>query len=475
MLGIWLLATSPLFVLAVVNGRTERQLLLRDAMSDIRLLARITAEEHRALVRETRQILVVLSQTEAVRKGDAAACERTFRGILEADARYANIGALRPDGDLFASGIPLTEPASAADRAFYRRALESGRFSVGEFHIGEVSRRPVVAFALPVAHDDGRLSCILYAAVDLQHLGTLAQPGGLPEGSSITVFDASGTILIRHPDPEMWIGKEIADQPFYVAARRATDAGVAEETGLDGVRRLYAFSSLIGVSDGEQVILALGVPLESITAEASRVERRNIVVLLIVTVIGAAASFLVGDRWIVRLFGHVYDLSIQDPLTHAYNRRFLYDFGRAICAQAKRSGEPVSAVQLDIDHFKKVNDSKGHSVGDEVLREVARRLRETIRAGDIVARSGGEEFCALLPETGIEEAAGIAERLRAALAGEPAHTSGGLVQVTLSAGVATLHPGQGNFETLLKEADLELYRSKNEGRNRVSSRRWPAR
>ena len=122
---------------------------------------------------------------------------------------------------------------------------------------------------------------------------------------------------------------------------------------------------------------------------------------------------------------------------------------------------------LDIDHFKSINDSFGHPVGDEVLRELASRCRGLLRGHDLIARIGGEEFAVILPGTGPAEATEIAERLRMAFAGSPVATQGGEVRVTISLGGAMLSATGETFEVLLKRADAALYEAKRGGRNRV--------
>jgi diguanylate cyclase (GGDEF)-like protein len=120
---------------------------------------------------------------------------------------------------------------------------------------------------------------------------------------------------------------------------------------------------------------------------------------------------------------------------------------------------------LDIDHFKKINDTYGHQAGDEVIREVVQRLSAAGRPGDLLARYGGEEFVLLLPDVG-DDAAAIAERLRAGVAGSPVGTAAGEVPVTISIGVAHLDPAE-RIDALLARADACLYQAKNSGRNRV--------
>jgi diguanylate cyclase (GGDEF)-like protein len=136
-------------------------------------------------------------------------------------------------------------------------------------------------------------------------------------------------------------------------------------------------------------------------------------------------------------------------------------------ARALRHGEPVAVLLADIDHFKKVNDLHGHLIGDDVLRGLANELRQQVRESDIVGRFGGEEFVVLLPNTGAEEACGIAERLRQSAGVVKVRAADATVGVTISIGVAALgRHGEDLFE-LLAAADLALYRAKDAGRDRV--------
>ena len=125
-------------------------------------------------------------------------------------------------------------------------------------------------------------------------------------------------------------------------------------------------------------------------------------------------------------------------------------------------------MMLDLDHFKLVNDRHGHGAGDDVLREVARRLLATIRETDLPARYGGEEFAVLLPETDLETARAAAERVRLAVAEAPIGTRRGPLAVTLSAGVAVLEDATRDLGALFDAADAALYAAKSAGRNRVA-------
>lgn len=154
----------------------------------------------------------------------------------------------------------------------------------------------------------------------------------------------------------------------------------------------------------------------------------------------------------------------SDPLTGVLNRRGLdaqFDFALAL---AQRSGRPLSLVSIDVDHFKQVNDTYGHAQGDVVLKGLAHTLQESLRSTDLVARLGGEEFVALLPDTDLAGAINVAEELRLTIADQQHEVVG---RIFVSLGVSVLRPGEKTAAALLKRADAALYDAKHQGRNRV--------
>jgi diguanylate cyclase (GGDEF)-like protein len=133
----------------------------------------------------------------------------------------------------------------------------------------------------------------------------------------------------------------------------------------------------------------------------------------------------------------------------------------------KRYAHPLSLIMFDIDYFKHINDAYGHQCGDHILKDIASSIEKTIRAEDILARYGGDEFCCLLPETGIEAATILAERFRTQIAHKQYHYQGNQIKSTISVGVSALSAGNSTPDLLLKKADEGLYEAKNTGRNRV--------
>ncbi|CAA7611878.1 diguanylate cyclase [Magnetospirillum sp. UT-4] len=160
-------------------------------------------------------------------------------------------------------------------------------------------------------------------------------------------------------------------------------------------------------------------------------------------------------------------LATTDPLTGAANRRRFMDVANRECERAERYRTPLSLAMLDIDHFKRVNDTWGHGIGDEVLRAVVRAVAGGLREIDLIGRLGGEEFAVLLPETELDGAMAVAERLRRAVAETDVPVPGGAYRVTVSLGVADW--SGGGLDALLGRADRALYRAKDAGRDRVEA------
>lgn len=166
-------------------------------------------------------------------------------------------------------------------------------------------------------------------------------------------------------------------------------------------------------------------------------------------------------------------IAVTDQLTGAYNRRYIMREIEQELAMSVRHGLPLSIIMIDIDHFKNINDTHGHQVGDEVLKEIVQILSSSIRASDLLGRYGGEEFIVIAPLTGLQETLVLAERLRETASKWPFETAYGFLKLTISLGVAT-YDGKSEaspsvlLDQLLAQADAEMYKAKAMGRNRVS-------
>ncbi|HEY3475040.1 MAG TPA: GGDEF domain-containing protein [Anaerolineales bacterium] len=167
------------------------------------------------------------------------------------------------------------------------------------------------------------------------------------------------------------------------------------------------------------------------------------------------------------LLRHAEVLAATDPLTGLYNRRQFFSLGAYELPRARRLNQHLSILAIDVDYFKKINDTHGHLMGDELLCSAAKIFQSNLREQDILARIGGDEFVVLLPDTNLYEAASVAERIRLSTEGLLIQSEQYSARVTISIGVATLAPDMPDLDALLSRCDEALYAAKRAGRARV--------
>ncbi len=167
----------------------------------------------------------------------------------------------------------------------------------------------------------------------------------------------------------------------------------------------------------------------------------------------------------------VHRLAITDPLTNIFNRRHLMLLGNQALKHAHRYRQPLAAMMIDLDHFKQINDLYGHALGDQVLKEFADVLRHQLRDVDILGRYGGEEFVVFMPETNLDAACAVAERLLTAVRVLQIRTDGGEIRMTVSIGVTMLdHAEHADIDALVQHADRAMYAAKQAGRDCLVAR-----
>lgn len=218
---------------------------------------------------------------------------------------------------------------------------------------------------------------------------------------------------------------------------------------------IFALSAILHLSCG---LLALLVDVAAVNWDL--LHAANILLL-----IGWNFGFLmlIGQRNQERLSA----LANHDELTGVHSRRAFMAMARQLYSVVERQQKPLAVVMLDLDHFKQINDTYGHAAGDAILKRFADNCRACLRHSDLLGRIGGEEFCVVLPDTGMEGAVEVAERIRAGFASGESHWRGDRLRATVSIGVAWRGVDAATLEGLLARADEALYQAKKQGRNRV--------
>ena len=303
-----LLAVIPALGITLYSGLELRDHMRQGVLVDALRLAKDISETHDRLIQNARQILFALSKTSEVQQQDKAACSKIFADIMKQSEGYTALFATKPNGDLFASSLPITHPVNFADRPWFQRLLKTRDFVIGEYLIGRISGKPLIVLALPVFGDIGNLKAILSLGMDLEWLNKTVVKSKLPEGTSVSVIDSNGTVLFRYPEPEKFVGKSMPEASIMKAIL-AKREGVEETVGLGGVPRLFGFTSLgKGV---ESVHVTVGIPRQIALATADRVMKDNFTYLGLIALLALAAAWFMGGYFIIHPVNRLLDTTKQ--------------------------------------------------------------------------------------------------------------------------------------------------------------------
>jgi PAS domain S-box-containing protein len=311
-----LLAVLPALGLTLYTYAEVRRLTVSGEQNEALRLARIAARDQEDTIRDTRQLLFALSQLPELHNADPATCSEFLTKLLNQYRQYAAFGLVGRDENLVCSAFLTDEPVNLADRSFFQRALQARDFAIGDYQSSPVSDRATLGLGYPVIDDMGQVEAVIFASLDLTWLNQLAAEAQLPEGSALTVIDRNGTILVRYPDPEVWVGKSLPEAPIIEAVMARRGEGTVEALGVDDIPRLFAFTPLSGIPAGEDVYVSVGIPTAVAFAGTNRALARNLLGLGLVTVLVLAAAWFGGDvfilRWVNRLLSATKQLSAGD-------------------------------------------------------------------------------------------------------------------------------------------------------------------
>jgi diguanylate cyclase (GGDEF)-like protein len=303
------------------------------------------------------------------------------------------------------------------------------------------------------------ITCMVDAPDETTHnaVPTLERPKVAPAGASAYLVVIAGPSF-----GEMY---KIRGDKVVLGRGDKTDIRIVD----DGVSREHAAVQREG---GKIVLVDLG-STNGTFCNGMRVPRQELTDGDKIS-IGAATilKFTFQDHFDEHYQKQLFESALRDGLTNTFNRRYFLDRLHGELRFAVRHAKPVALLFVDIDHFKKINDTYGHQAGDQVLAGVARVMMTTLRAEDVLARYGGEEFAVICREIGLDGAEALAKRLVAAIAHKPFEFGGQQIAVTISVGAAVDH-GKSEAQGLIAAADGAMYEAKRSGRNRVCLHRPP--
>lgn len=291
-------AVVPALLLVVFDFLAQRRETTAEAYGNALRVARAVAADQDQLIETTRQLLTAMALHPEVRSLEASKCSALAARLLS--PIFANLGASTPDGDIFCSALPLTGRVNNADRAYFRRAMETRRFAVGEFQIGRITGVPTINTGYPLLDQSGRVRAVLFAAVDLREMSAPLAKTDLPAGSTVTVFDNNGTILARSPEAQHWVGRNAEESHIFKTVASGRGDGTAQTIGVDGRRRLYGYTTLPSPSGAGMIHVSVGIPVEIAFGPATRQLLKYEISFGIVALVVLVITWLTSNALILR-------------------------------------------------------------------------------------------------------------------------------------------------------------------------------
>jgi diguanylate cyclase (GGDEF)-like protein/PAS domain S-box-containing protein len=305
---IVLLASIPMAGLITCNDLKSRQQAAENYQRSLQFLVAQGQGIYREAITQTHQFLFALEQLQAITPHRSEEGSALFAALLKEGSIYANIFALTPEEELYASGLPPKGPINLAHPQYHRLATQTQQFTVGTMVIDYIVGKPLLHCAYPILNATGAVKTVIVAALNIEQLANRLPFAILPKGSDLTIIDSHGTIIFCYPNPGQWVERNVADTEI-VKIIRAQGRGLAKARGCDGVLRLYTFMPVSRAHPPGYIYA--GIPLDTVFGPANQALIRNLFTLL------AVSAFLLFTAW---LLGYLFIVRRMRALTNATQR-----------------------------------------------------------------------------------------------------------------------------------------------------------
>ncbi len=299
LLIIILIAVVPILGFIFYQAKIARDVQIAEAQEAAWEIVENVATRESRFIDAAQQLLTLLAETPEVAGASRAACNDFLRRFAERNRVYIDLGVADSNGDIRCRAQGLEESGTnVAGANHFQQALKAKSFAIGDFQHQGVSQRKGVNFAYPVLDDQGRVSSVIFAALDINWINQLAAANSLPAGVALSIVDSKGTLLARFPDPDKWVGKHIPDASLFEMLQLRSQL-TRELVGLDGVDRLYALKPLFLRAAAGQIYVMVGIPKDVAYGPANRALARNLICLVMVSVAATSLAWLIGSTFVV--------------------------------------------------------------------------------------------------------------------------------------------------------------------------------
>lgn len=324
-----------------------------------------------------------------------------------------------------------------------------------------------IAMSRRVAGANGRFEGVVAGTLSLKYFHRLFGGSILGDHGTLTLMRTDGVVLMRRPYKPQDIGRSLAQGSVFPLLLGSDHGTFVHRSSVDGTLRLYSFRRI----GRYPMVVVVGLGVRDIYAgwRKRAIAIGSVAAVLDLVTIMLCLMFSVQLQRRLGTERQLQKLAWFDTLTGLPNRRQVNRQARGTLAEARRQSLQFAVLFIDLDRFKRINDTQGHDIGDQVLREVAQRLRNCVRDEDTIGRLGGDEFVALIKHCDVHKAAHVADRILAAVQQPIAVNAGRGAGIALgvSVGIA-LYPHDGqSVDVLLRNADMAMYRAKNAGRGQM--------
>ncbi|QXI29491.1 GGDEF domain-containing protein [Pseudomonas vanderleydeniana] len=474
--GLSVSAILGIVIYLLIRERGSAELFATRAATNIVQLIDADLLRNAELYDRSLQDLIAASRREDLKQVSPQIRHLALFDSATAAPQKGDILLLDKHGEVIADSTSIEpRPGNFADREYFKTHVDNPSPAMMISHPFLARGRIVdwrISFSRRVSSPEGDFLGVARAAIRLSYFNDLFKTLNIGASSTVNLLSSDGILLAQEPlmSADM-VGKDFSQRPNFLRIVREGNGSFSGISGNDGRQRLYTFSQV-----GElPLIVVVALSEEEVYAAWRRTT------WLVGSATGALCFGLLWLSWLLarelrlrqRAEQELAELATTDSLTGVANRRALDQSLQREWNRAQRSGQPLSLLMIDADHFKAFNDRHGHPMGDEALRQIARVIGDNIRRpGDLLARYGGEEFAVILPQTDEAGARCLAEKIRHAIRQiPPLLADASPISVSIGASTRWVSreavAGGARLDQLVQAADQALYHAKYHGRDQV--------